>query len=39
MTQSLFDDEKLNLNVDMDVLEKLLKKDGLVMEKQYEQTK
>ena len=39
MTQSLFDDEKLNLNVDMDVLEKLLKKDGLVMEKSYEQTK
>lgn len=39
VTQSLFDDEKLNLNVDMDVLEKLLKKDGLVMEKNYEQTK
>lgn len=39
ITQSLFDDEKLNLNVDMDVLEKLLKKDGLVMEKRYEQTK
>lgn len=39
VTQSLFDDEKLNLNVDMDVLEKLLKKDGLVMEKHYEQTK
>lgn len=36
VTLSLFDDEKLNLNVDMDVLEKLLKKDGLVAEKTYE---
>lgn len=50
ITQTLFDEEKLNLNVNMDVLENLLKKDGLVeskttdaykmnMEKTYEQTK
>lgn len=36
ITQSLFNNEKLNLNADMNVLENLLKKDGLVMEKQYE---
>lgn len=30
ITHSLFDEEKLNLNVDISVLENLLKKDGLV---------
>lgn len=51
ITRSLFDEEKLNLNVDMSVLENLLKKDGLIvdemnkdqlkafMEESYEQTK
>lgn len=32
ITRSLFDEEKLNLNVDMNVLESLLKKDGLVLD-------
>lgn len=32
ITNSLFDDEKLNLNADMNVLKSLLKKDGLVHE-------
>ena len=32
ITRSLFDEEKLNLNVDMSVLENLLKKDGLVVD-------
>ena len=30
ITQSLFDKEKLNLNADMNVLESLLKKDGVI---------
>lgn len=33
ITQSLFDEDQLNLNVDMDVLNNLLKKDGLVIDK------
>lgn len=32
ITRSLFDEEKLNLNVDMSVLENLLKKDGLIVD-------
>lgn len=32
ITRTLFDEEKLNLNVDMHVLESLLKKDGLVLD-------
>ncbi|MGN1343623.1 MAG: hypothetical protein ACI4U3_03535, partial [Traorella sp.] len=30
ITQSLFEHEKLNLNADMNVLESLLKKDGVI---------
>lgn len=33
ITHSLFEDDAMNLKVDMNVLEKLLKKDGLVLEK------
>lgn len=39
ITHTLFDEDKLNLNVDMKVLQDLLKKDGLVNEMSQDQLK